>query len=118
MIGCDLLILDEFGYLPTNAEIGPLLYELIAGRYEESATIITSNKSLAEWGRVLHDGSLATALIDRLLHHGDVYYLRGESYRLKDKQELLAKRERGEERANRKEDGPELSYHEERSGGR
>jgi DNA replication protein DnaC len=52
------------------------------------ATIITTNKSLPEWGKVLHDSALASALLDRLLHHGDVYHLKGESYRLKDKPSL------------------------------
>jgi DNA replication protein DnaC len=77
--------IDEFGYLPADPEIGPILYELIATRYEKKATIVTSNKSLTEWGRVLHDSALAAALVDRLMHHGDVYYLKGESYRLREK---------------------------------
>jgi DNA replication protein DnaC len=84
-LGCDLLILDELGYLPTVPQIGPILYELIATRYERKAVIITSNKSLPEWGQYLHDASLATALMDRLMHHGEVYYLQGESYRLRGK---------------------------------
>jgi DNA replication protein DnaC len=82
---CGLLILDEFGYLLTDPETGPVLYDLVAERYEHSATLITSNKSLQEWGKVLGDSSLASALVDRLMHHGQVYYLKGESYRLKDK---------------------------------
>ena len=61
------------------------LYEVIATRYEKKATIVTSNKSLTEWGRVLHDSALANALVDRLMHHGDVYYLKGESYRIRGK---------------------------------
>ena len=81
----DLLILDELGYLPADPDLGPILYEVIATRYEKKATIITSNKSLTEWGRVLHDTALASALVDRLLHHGEVYYLKGESYRLRGK---------------------------------
>ena len=84
-IQSDLLVLDEFGYLPADPEIGPLLYEVIATRYEKKATIVTSNKSLTEWGRVLHDSALAAALVDRLMHHGDVYYLKGESYRVRGK---------------------------------
>ena len=84
-IQSDLLILDEFGYLPADPEVGPLLYEVIATRYEKKATIVTSNKSLTEWGRVLHDSALAATLVDRLMHHGDVYYLKGESYRLRGK---------------------------------
>lgn len=83
---CDLLILDEFGYLIPEAGAGPVLYELITARYERRATIITSNKSLTEWGRVVQDTALAEALVDRLMHHGDVYYLKGESYRLKGKE--------------------------------
>ena len=65
-----------------------MLYELVAGRYEHKATILTSNKSLVEWSRVLHDSALAAALIDRLMHHGEVFYLKGESYRLKDKRHV------------------------------
>jgi DNA replication protein DnaC len=82
---CDLLILDELGYLPHGPEVAPLLYEIISQRYERAAIIITSNKSLKEWGRVLGDTALASALVDRLMHHGDVYYLKGESYRLRGK---------------------------------
>lgn len=84
-IESDLLVLDEFGYLPADPEIAPILYELIATRYEKKATIVTSNKSLTEWGRVLHDSAVAAALVDRLMHHGDVYYLKGESYRVRGK---------------------------------
>jgi DNA replication protein DnaC len=84
-VKCDVLLLDELGYLAAEEGTGPLLYELIAQRYERRATIITSNKSLTQWGRVLNDTALAGALIDRLMHHGDVYYLKGPSYRLKDK---------------------------------
>jgi DNA replication protein DnaC len=83
---CDLLILDELGYLTAEPEAAAVLYGIIAERYESKATIITSNKSLTEWGRVLHDTALASALVDRLMHHGDVYYLKGDSYRLKGKE--------------------------------
>lgn len=83
---CDLLILDELGYLAYEPEAGAVLYGIIAARYESKATIITSNKSLTEWGRVLHDTALAGALVDRLMHHGDVYYLKGESFRLSGKE--------------------------------
>ncbi|MEQ8187152.1 MAG: ATP-binding protein [Candidatus Eremiobacterota bacterium] len=70
-----LLILGEFGYLVPEPETGPVLYELISERYEKKATIITSNKSLTEWGKIIQDNSLASALLDRLMHHGEVYYL-------------------------------------------
>ncbi len=85
----DLLIIDEFGYLPHDKEAGPLFYQVISDRYEKKATIITSNKSLRSWAEVLHDSSLATALIDRLMHHGEVFYLSGDSYRIRGKQKYL-----------------------------
>ena len=83
LLACDVLVVDELGYLPTQSSFGPALYELIAGRYERRPTILTSNKSLTEWGAVVQDASLAAALVDRILHHGDVFYLKGPSYRLK-----------------------------------
>lgn len=83
LLTCDVLVLDELGYLPTAADFGPALYELIAGRYERRPTVITSNKSLTDWGSVVQDASLAAALVDRLLHHGEVFYLRGPSWRVK-----------------------------------
>jgi DNA replication protein DnaC len=83
LLSCDVLILDELGYLPTESSFGPALYEIIAGRYERRPTIITSNKSLSEWSSISKDVSLAAAIIDRLLHHGQVFYLKGPSWRLK-----------------------------------
>lgn len=102
---CDLLILDEFGYLLPEAGAGPMLYELIAARYGHQATVITSNKSLTEWGRVVQDTALAEALVDRLMHHGDVYYLKGESYRLKGKERRLLLDE-GESASKNRPTGP------------
>jgi DNA replication protein DnaC len=85
----DLLIIDEFGYLPLNIEARPLFYQVISDRYEKKGTIITSNKSLRAWADVLHDSSLAAALIDRLMYHGEVFYLSGDSYRLRGKKKFL-----------------------------
>ena len=86
LIRCDLLILDEFGYLTLDPHVGPVLYEIIAGRYEKGATVITSNKSLATWGDLVGDTALMMAIIDRLLHHGEVFYLRGPSFRMRGKE--------------------------------
>jgi DNA replication protein DnaC len=83
LVRCDVLVLDELGYLPTESSFGPACYEIIAGRYEKRPTIVTSNKSLSEWGSITQDVSLAAAIIDRLLHHGQVFYLKGPSWRLK-----------------------------------
>jgi DNA replication protein DnaC len=90
LIRCDLLILDEFGYLTVDAQVGPVLYELIAARYEQRATVITSNKSLSQWGEVVGgDTALMMAILDRLLHHGEVFYLRGASFRMRGKEAML-----------------------------
>jgi DNA replication protein DnaC len=90
LMRCDLLILDEFGYLSVAPEIGPALYELISGRYLQRATVITSNKSLASWGEIIGgDTALMMAIIDRLLHHGEVFYLRGSSYRMRGKEPVV-----------------------------
>lgn len=90
LMRCHLLILDEFGYLPVEPQVGPALYELVSGRYTHSATVITSNKSLATWGEVVGgDTALMMAIIDRLLHHGEVFYLRGASYRMRGKEPLV-----------------------------
>lgn len=83
LLTCDVLVLDELGYLPAIPGFGPLLYEVVAGRYERRPIIITSNKSLTEWSNITQDVSLAAAIADRLLHHGEVFYLKGPSWRLK-----------------------------------
>ena len=75
-------MIDELGYLPPAPGFGPLLYEIVAGRYERRP-IITSIKSLTEWSTITQDVSLAAAIADRLLHHGEVVYLKGPSWRLK-----------------------------------
>jgi DNA replication protein DnaC len=95
LVKCDLLILDEFGYLSLEPQVGPVLYEIISGRYEKGATVLTSNKSLASWGELVGDTALMMAIIDRLLHHGEVFYLRGSSYRLRGK-EAVTLNQKGE----------------------
>lgn len=90
LIRCDLLILDEFGYLSVEPQIGPALYELLSARYMHGATVITSNKSLGTWGEIVGgDTALMMAIIDRLLHHGEVFYLRGSSYRMRGKDQVV-----------------------------
>jgi DNA replication protein DnaC len=87
LLTCDVLVLDELGYLPTAPAFGPALYEIIAGRYERRPTIVTSNKSLSEWAGIVQDVSLAAALVDRLMHHGQVFYLKGPSWRTRGRTE-------------------------------
>ncbi len=85
LLSCDVLVLDELGYLPTEPSFGPALYEIIAGRYTKRPTLITSNKSLTDWSLIVQDVSLAAAIVDRIVHHGQVFYLKGPSWRAKDR---------------------------------
>ena len=80
-----VLIIDEVGYLPIDKEGANLLFQLINKRYENSSTIITTNKPFSEWGEGFGDSVLASAILDRLLHHSHVINIVGSSYRLKDK---------------------------------
>lgn len=81
-----LLIVDEVGFLPLDAEQAALLFEVISRRYEHGSIVLTSNKSFAEWAEVFSgDAVIATAILDRLLHHSHVINIRGESYRLREK---------------------------------
>ena len=80
-----LLIIDELGYLPFEPKAAHLFFQLISRRYEKGSTLITSNRSVGEWGEVFSDTVVATAILDRLLHHSQVVTIRGESYRLKEK---------------------------------
>jgi DNA replication protein DnaC len=80
-----LLIVDELGYLPFEPSAAHLFYQLVARRYERGAMLITSNRSVGEWGSVFSDPVVATAILDRLLHHSHVVTIRGDSYRLREK---------------------------------
>lgn len=81
-----LLIIDEVGYKQLTAEQASYFFEIVRDRYEQGSTILTSNTSFAEWGKLLHDEVLATALLDRLLHHAEVISINGKSYRMKNRQ--------------------------------
>jgi len=82
----DLLLLDELGYLPIDKRGADLLFQVIAARYETGSIVLTTNRPFREWGTLLDvDNTLATALIDRLMHHGEALVIKGDSYRMKDK---------------------------------
>ena len=84
-----LLIVDEIGYLPVIPGGGNLFFQLVNARYEKGAMILTSNRGFAEWGEVFGDPVVATALLDRLLHHAIVIQIEGSSYRLRQHADLL-----------------------------
>ncbi len=84
-----LLIVDEIGYLPVIPGGGNLFFQLVNARYERGAMILTSNRGFAEWGEVFGDPVVATALLDRLLHHASVIQIEGSSYRLRQHADLV-----------------------------
>ncbi len=80
-----LLIVDELGYLPLETNAAHLFFQLVSRRYERGAMLVTSNRAVSEWGTVFGDSVVATAILDRLLHHSHVITIRGDSYRLREK---------------------------------
>jgi DNA replication protein DnaC len=80
-----LLVVDEVGYIPFEPEAANLFFQLVSARYERASLIVTSNKPFGRWGEVFGDDIVAAAMIDRLVHHADVVALKGDSYRLKDR---------------------------------
>jgi DNA replication protein DnaC len=84
-----LLILDEVGYLPLAAGGPNLLFQLVSARYERGSLVLTSNKPFRDWGQVFGDEVIASAVLDRLLHHAVVINIRGASYRLRDQLAVL-----------------------------
>lgn len=80
-----LLIIDELGYLPFEPNAAHLFFQLVSRRYERGSMLITSNRPVSEWGTVFGNAVVATAILDRLLHHSHVITIRGDSYRLREK---------------------------------
>jgi len=92
-----VLVVDEVGYIPFEAEAANLFFQLVSARYERASLIVTSNKAFGRWGEVFGDEVVAAAMIDRLVHHAEVISLKGESYRLKDRDLGRAAATAGEE---------------------
>ena len=80
-----LIIIDELGYIPLDADAANLMFQLVSHRYETGSIIITSNLDFARWGETLADPTLAAAMIDRLVHHADIIALKGDSYRTRSR---------------------------------
>jgi DNA replication protein DnaC len=80
-----LIVVDEVGYIPFEAEAANLFFQLVSARYERASLIVTSNKPFGRWGEVFGDDIVAAAMIDRLVHHAEVISLKGDSYRLKNR---------------------------------
>jgi DNA replication protein DnaC len=80
-----LIVVDEIGYIPFDPEAANLMFSLISARYERASLIVTSNKPFSAWGEIFGDETTAVAMIDRLVHHAEILSLKGDSYRLRDK---------------------------------
>ena len=80
-----LIIIDEVGNIPADAEAANMYFQLVSSRYERGSVIVTSNKPFTAWGEILGDPVVAAAMIDRLVHHAEILSLKGGSYRLRDK---------------------------------
>jgi DNA replication protein DnaC len=88
-----MLIIDEIGYLPMDIEGANLFFQLIARRYEKVSTIFTSNKTFSQWNEVFANLTIASAILDRILHHCTVINIKGESYRLKERKEHMKQKQ-------------------------
>jgi DNA replication protein DnaC len=80
-----LLVVDEVGYIPFDPDAANLMFMLVSRRYERASMIVTSNKPFSAWGEIFGDDVVAAAMIDRLVHHAEIVALKGDSYRLKDR---------------------------------
>ena len=80
-----LLTVSEVGYIPFEPEAANLFFQLVSARYERASLIVTSNKPFGRWGETFGDEVAAAAMIDRLVHHAEVIALKGDSYRLKNR---------------------------------
>jgi DNA replication protein DnaC len=80
-----LIVVDEVGYIPFDPEAANLMFSLVSARYERASVIVTSNKPFSAWGEIFGDEVVAAAMIDRLVHHAEILALKGDSYRLRDK---------------------------------
>jgi DNA replication protein DnaC len=90
-LSSDLLILDELGFRKLNEQIVDQFYEIISQRYEKGSLIITSNKTFDEWGNIFWDSILASAILDRIVHHCHLVLIKGESFRMREQKENLKK---------------------------
>ena len=84
-----MLIIDEIGYLPMDIQGASLFFQPIARRYEKTSTVFTSNKTFSQWNEVFADVTIASAILDRILHRCTVINIKGKSYRLKERKEFM-----------------------------
>ena len=97
----DLLCIDEIGYLAYDSHAADLLYEVVNRRYEKGSIVLTTNRAFTQWNEVFPNATCIATLLDRLLHHGEVALIEGESYRIKESQaEAAARRKKRSSQTN------------------
>lgn len=89
IISSDLVIIDEIGFVPIKKEESNLFFQLITVLYEQTSLIITSNKGFEDWAELMEDPVITTAILDRIVHHSEIFNLTGESYRVKHRTSIL-----------------------------
>ncbi|MGI6488053.1 MAG: ATP-binding protein [Syntrophothermaceae bacterium] len=89
IISSDLVIIDEIGFVPISREEANLFFQLISQLYEQTSLIITSNKGFDDWAELMGDPVITTAILDRIVHHSEIFNLTGESYRIKHRISIL-----------------------------
>ena len=82
-----LLAIDELGFLPMDKDGSDLFFQVISHRYEQGSVVLTTNRAFKDWGKIFNDNTVATAILDRLVHHGEVAKIEGASYRVKNRKE-------------------------------
>ncbi len=85
----ELLLIDELGFLPLDKEGSDLFFQLISRRYEQGSVVLTTNRPFKEWGQIFNDNTVASAILDRLIHHCQLAKIGGTSYRVKDRKDHL-----------------------------
>lgn len=100
-----LLVLDEVGYLGYDTAFADLLYEIVSGRYEKFATIVTTNKSFGDWKEIFPHAACAVTLVDRLMHRAESVLIEGESYRAKEAEERITAKAKARQQKRKKKDG-------------
>lgn len=82
-----LLVIDELGFLPMDKDGSDLFFQIISHRYEQGSVVLTTNRAFRDWGKIFHDTTVATAILDRLAHHAEVAKIEGPSYRVKNRKD-------------------------------
>ncbi len=100
-----LLVVDEVGYLGYDTKFADLLYEVISGRYEKFATIVTTNKSFGDWKEIFPHAACAVTLVDRLMHRAESILIEGESYRAKEAEERITAKVKARQQKRKKKTG-------------